>query len=214
MIARELSYYDLKIAVLEKSYYVCSGQSKGNGALVHAGHNEKSGTLKSRLCVEGNRIFPEICRDLGVYFKRTGYTILAFNQEESAILRALEKQSMTNGVRVEIISPARLAEVEPNASGEAIAALRVLDTGITDIHRLVIAAAEHAAVNGVDFLFETEVQDLIKERTDPGRITGVSTSKGEYSAKLVINCAGVNADELIRKVTDSGFEITARNGED
>ncbi len=213
MIARELSYYDLKIAVLEKSYYVCSGQSKGNGALVHAGHNEKPGTLKSRLCVEGNRIFPEICRDLGVYFKRTGYTILAFNQEESAILKALEKQSMTNGVRVEIISPARLAEVEPNASGEAIAALRVLDTGITDIHRLVIAAAEHAAVNGVDFLFETEVQDLIKERTDPGRITGVSTSKGEYSAKLVINCAGVNADELIRKVTDSGFEIKARKGE-
>ena len=47
-IARELSIFDLEIAVVEKSSYVCSGQSKANGAIVHGGHDPKPDTLKAK----------------------------------------------------------------------------------------------------------------------------------------------------------------------
>lgn len=213
MIARELSFYGIDIAVFEKSSYVCSGQSKANGAIVHAGHNEIPGSLKARLCVEGNRRFEKLCKSLGVYFKRTGYMLLAFDREELKILERLERQGRTNGVKVEMMGPAALTIIEPNASSEAIAALRVIDAGITDIHRLVIAAAEHAAVNGVDFIFETAVKGLLKEPSGSGRISGISTPKGTWEAGLVINCAGVDADKIIRSAVDTDFKISARKGE-
>lgn len=213
MIARELSFYGLDIAVFEKSSYVCSGQSKANGAIVHAGHNERPGSLKARLCAEGNRKFEEVCRSLGVYFRRTGYTLLAFDREELKILERLERQSRTNGVKVEIINPAKLAEIEPNASGEAVAALRVIDAGLTDVHRLVIAAAEHAAVNGVDFIFETGVTGLLKDPSGNGKVSGVSTPEGRWEAGLVINCAGVDADKIISSAVDTDFKISIRKGE-
>ena len=149
MLARQLSFYGLDIAVIEKSSYICSGQSKANGAIVHAGHNERPGSLKSSLCVKGNRMFPDLCRQLGVFFKKTGYVILAFDDREVKTLYRLEEQSRKNGVDVEIISREKLAQLEPNSSPDAISALWVKDAGYTDVHRLVIAAAEHAAVNGV-----------------------------------------------------------------
>ena len=213
LIARELSFYGLDIAVFEKSSYVCSGQSKANGAIVHAGHNERPGSLKAKLCVEGNKRFKDLCRNLGVYFKRTGYTLLAFDSEELMILKSLEKQSKINGVRTKVLDVAGLIDKEPNASKEALSALHIVDAGLTDVFRLVIAAAEHAAVNGVDFILGTEVKGLLRDLKGNGRVSGVITTESVWKAGLVINCAGVDADTIIRSVTDTDFKISARKAE-
>lgn len=213
LIARELSFYGLDIAVFEKSSYICSGQSKGNGAIVHAGHNEKPGSLKARLCVEGNRKFERLCNDLGIFFKRTGYTLLAFDSEQIKILKRLEEQSKANGVRTKVLDLAGLIDIEPNASREAVSALHIVDAGFTDVFRLVIAAAEHAAVNGVDFILGTEVKGLLKDPSENGRVSGVTAPEGSWEAGLVINCAGVDADTIIRSVLDTGFKINARKAE-
>ena len=213
LIARELSFYGLDIAVFEKSSYVCSGQSKANGAIVHAGHNERPGSLKARLCVEGNRRFGELCSSLGVFFKRTGYTLLAFDEEELKILKRLQKQSKTNGVKVKVLDPGELIDIEPNASREALAALHIVDAGLTDVFRLVIAAAEHAAINGVDFIFGTGVKGLLMDPSGNGKVLGVTTSGDSWEAGLVINCAGIDADTIIRGAVDTDFKISARKGD-
>ena len=213
LIARELSFYGLDIAVFEKSSYICSGQSKANGAIVHAGHNEKPGSLKAKLCVEGNRKFEGLCNDLGIFFKRTGYSLLAFDSEQIKILKRLEEQSKINGVRTKVLDPAGLIDIEPNASRETLSALHIVDAGLTDVFRLVIAAAEHAAVNGVDFILGTEVKGLLKDSSGNERISGVTTSDGSWKAGLVINCAGVDADTIIRSAVDTDFKISARKAE-
>jgi len=213
LIARELSFYGLDIAVFEKSSYICSGQSKANGAIVHAGHNEKPGSLKARLCVEGNKNFGELCRSLGVFFKRTGYTLLAFDSEELKILKGLEKQSKINGVRTKVLDAAGLIDKEPNASREALSALHIVDAGFTDVFRLVIAAAEHATVNGVDFILGTGVKGLLRDSSGNGRVSGVTTTEGVWKAGLVINCAGVDADTIVRSAADADFKISARKAE-
>ena len=53
-VARELSRYTLSIAVLEKETDVVSGTSGRNSAVLHAGFNNKPGTLMAKYCVEGN----------------------------------------------------------------------------------------------------------------------------------------------------------------
>ena len=51
-IARELSKYNAKIAVLEKTEDLCEGTSKANTALVHGGYDAKPGSLKAKLNVQ------------------------------------------------------------------------------------------------------------------------------------------------------------------
>ena len=57
--ARELSRYDMKICLLEKEEDVCSGTSKANSAIVHAGYDAENGSWKARFNVEGNLMMEE-----------------------------------------------------------------------------------------------------------------------------------------------------------
>lgn len=63
-IAREMSRYQLRIGVLEKNLDVCYETSGRNSAVVHGGFAYDEGTLKARLCVEGNRIMGDLAREL------------------------------------------------------------------------------------------------------------------------------------------------------
>ena len=68
-IARELSRYQLSVALLEKEADVAAGTSGRNSAVVHAGFNNKVGILKAKYCVEGNENFEALCAELDVPYK-------------------------------------------------------------------------------------------------------------------------------------------------
>ena len=53
LTARELSRYNIKIALIEKESDVAMGTSKGNSAIVHAGFDAENGSLKAKLNVRG-----------------------------------------------------------------------------------------------------------------------------------------------------------------
>jgi glycerol-3-phosphate dehydrogenase len=89
MLARELSFYRVDVAVMERSSYVCGGQSKANGAIIHGGHDPEPGTFKARMNLEGNAAFQGLCEELGVSFHRTGIWVIAFDGTELAVLREL-----------------------------------------------------------------------------------------------------------------------------
>jgi len=81
-IARELSKYKVNVAVLEKEDDVGWGISCRNSGVVHAGFNNKPGTLMARLCVEGNKSFKELCKQLDVPYKKIGKLVVAKKKEE------------------------------------------------------------------------------------------------------------------------------------
>jgi glycerol-3-phosphate dehydrogenase len=210
-IARELSFYDLKICVLEKSNYVCSGQSKANGAIIHAGHNEKPYKIKAKLNVEGNKLFPKFCSSLGVKFKKTGLFVIALDSYELKFLEELKEQGNKNGVQnLEILSYSGLLEKESNISKNAVGGLFVPTAGIVDVHKLVIALAEHAAINGVKFFLDEEVKGFGVKNN---HIAEIKTNKDVYNAKYVINCAGAYADEIAKMAGDNSINIIPRKGE-
>ena len=80
-VARELSRWDLKIGVVEREEDVCSGTSKANSAIVHAGFDAEPGSLKARFNVEGNRMMEKLSQDLDVEFKRNGSLVLSFHAD-------------------------------------------------------------------------------------------------------------------------------------
>ena len=59
-VARELSRYAGKVCLVERNEDVCTGTSKANSAIVHAGFDAMPGTKKSRFNVEGSRMMEEL----------------------------------------------------------------------------------------------------------------------------------------------------------
>ncbi|HQP91191.1 MAG TPA: FAD-dependent oxidoreductase, partial [Candidatus Omnitrophota bacterium] len=63
-VARELSKYRLRIALLEKEFELAFGVSKSNSGIIHPGTQIDPKLLKGRLCVEGNRLVRSLSKEL------------------------------------------------------------------------------------------------------------------------------------------------------
>ena len=92
LIARDLSRYNIKIALIEKCNDMAMGTSKANSAIVHAGFDAKPGTLKARFNVRGTEMMPELCKTLSVPFKPVGSLVVAFSDDEMETLHELLKR--------------------------------------------------------------------------------------------------------------------------
>ncbi|MBC8473458.1 MAG: NAD(P)/FAD-dependent oxidoreductase [Candidatus Omnitrophica bacterium] len=209
-ISRELSRYKLDIALLEKETELAFGVSKSNSGIIHPGTQNPPGSLKGRLCVQGNILTRQISRELGVDFKEVGELIAAFTEEERLRLRELKKEAEALGVpKLEIVDSAWLRKNEPNLSKDVISALYAPTAGIISPYRLVYDLSENAARNGVEFFTETKVEAIEKKE-----YFEISTSKGMFRAKFVINAAGLFADNVSKMVGVDDFKITPRKGQE
>lgn len=209
-VARELSQYDLKIAVLEKNSDVCEETSKANSGIVHGGYDATPGTLKAAYNLRGNQMMPKLCRQLDVPFRQNGSLVIAFNEGEKAELKRLMRQGIDNGVQgLRILDREMVLAKEPALNPEVVAALDVPTGGIVEPFQLTIASSEVAAMNGVQFFFDTKVLALMK--TAYGFL--VKTPKGDFQTRTVVNCAGVYADEIHNQLSEKKTRITPRKGE-
>src|SRR3989475_11480068 len=190
-IARELGGRFKSVLLLDKEAAVGFHTSGRNSGVVHAGFNPKPGTLKARLCVEGNRRLAEYAQTNSVPFRRVGTFVVARNDAEAKVIEALRQNGLANGVPgIEIINGETLRRHEPNAIGEA--ALHAPTGGIIDSVALVRSLADAAQKSGVEFLFGHHVTG-IEEQTDH---IGLLVGAKRISAELMVNCAGLYADKL------------------
>ena len=97
-LARELSRYSASVAVLDRGWDVAEGASKANSGIVHAGYDAEPGTLQARYNVEGARMFPALCEELGVPFSPCGALVLGFSEEDRCTLKKLLDRGIANGV--------------------------------------------------------------------------------------------------------------------
>ena len=113
--ARELSGKGLSVAVLEKEADVAFGSSGRNSGVVHAGFNNRPGSLMAKLCVQGCENFEKEAGRLGVPFRRTGKYVLAFSDKDIATLDMLLENGTKNGVKgLEIIRGQQLQKIFPD----------------------------------------------------------------------------------------------------
>ena len=210
LIARELSRYQLNVALLEKCNDVAMGTTKANSAIVHGGFDAQNGTLKAELNVKGTAMMPELCEKLSVPFKKNGSVVVAFSDSEMEHIKVLYDRGIKNGVPgLSVIDQAELRRIEPNISDKAVGALLCESAGIVCPYELTIAAVENAVTNGVEFIRNCNVTAI--EDNENGYT--LKTSLGDISAKYIINAAGNFSDDLARMVGDNSIEIIPRKGE-
>ena len=209
-LARVLSRYDCRVTVLEKADDVAEGASKANSGIVHAGFDAHPGTLKARLNVEGAKMYPELCKELGVPYSQPGALVLGFSEDDRATLENLVRQGETNGVPgVRLIEREEILSMEPRVNPEVVCALYAPTSGLTSPYEMTFALADHAALNGVDFQRGTEVTALRRE----DGLWHVETNRGEWTAKLLVNCAGTHSALLHNMISDTRLNIVYRRGQ-
>lgn len=213
-IARVLSKYKgIEVKLIEKEIDVGWGATKANTGIIHPGHEDdpQMYPLRAELCVKGNRLWHRWTEELDIPVEWPGELMLARNEKERDILEDYLNIGEKNGVpELRIIGKEEVRTLEPRATKGAGYALWAPTAGVLAPWEAVIALVENAVYNGVDLNLDTRVHDIV---VDDGRVESVVTDKGQIEADIVINAAGLFADEVSSMAGIDGFEITPRKGE-
>ena len=208
-IARELSRYKLTAAVLEKNADVAGETSGRNSAVVHAGFNNKPGSLMARLCVKGNQGFEKVCRTLDVPYKKTGKLLAAFDEADMVSLQSIIRTGEENGCRgLRMVSREETQALAPHVGG--VGGMLSPETAIFDPFTYCIALAENAAENGVRFFLEHEVTAI---GSGPEGSFLVQAGGDDFSCRYLVNCAGLYADRVSEMAGVSGYKLYPCRGE-
>ena len=187
----------LRLLLVEKEDRVGRHQSGHNSGVIHSGVYYKPGSLKAKLCVAGAAAMVEFCREHGIPHQVCGKVIVATHEDEFPRLEELRRRGEANGLTgLQSIGPEQLRQVEAHASG--LRALVVPSTGITDYAAVCDKYAEIVSAQGGTILTSTAVIGL-KRQTDE---IVAETNRGAFSARFLINCAGLFSDRIARMAGD------------
>jgi (S)-2-hydroxyglutarate dehydrogenase len=191
-VARELLLRrpQLDLVVLEKEPAIARHQTGHNSGVIHSGIYYTPGSLKARLCKEGQQLLYAYCDERGIEYERCGKVIVASSQEELPRLEQLRERALANGVTIEEVGPERLVELEPHVAG--VRALHAPATGIVDFRRVVRALADDVRSAGGDVRTAREVTGLRPD--DNGTV--VESGGDSIHARFVVTCAGLYSDRL------------------
>lgn len=208
-IARSLSRFQLSVLVIEKENDVGDETSMANSAIAHSGYDPEPGTNKAKFNVAGNKMFPQLCKELDVNFGQVGTLTVAIEDSQLPMLQELLERAKKNGVPAKLLSAEETKKAEPNVNPECKGSLLCPTGGIVNPFTLVAHAMENAVDNGVKLHLSEKVTNIEKK----GAVYEVTTDKATYEAKVVINAAGVHSDDIARMIEPIDWAITPRKGE-
>ncbi len=193
-VAARLAPRSADLVLLEHAARHGTAQSSRNSEVIHAGMYYPTGSLKARLCVEGNRRLYEYCARHRVAHRRIGKLIVAVEEGQRVALAAILARGRANGVELHAISGAEARALEPNVP--AVEALDSPNTGIVSAHELMDALLAQARAAGTVAQFGVELESL--ERTADGwRIAYRRAAETEtFTTEAVVNAAGLGSDEV------------------
>jgi len=178
-----------KIIILEKEAQIAMHASGRNSGVLHAGIYYPPQTLKAQLCLKGNLLMQDYCKQHQLPLKQTGKVIVAKCVEELPTLLKLHERAQQNGATVSLIDESELNNIEPNAKTIQKALYSHL-TAVVD-SKMVIKTLFNELLNThkVNILTNTA---FIK----PISPTIVKTNQGQIQFKQFINAGGAYADKI------------------
>lgn len=181
-----------RIVVLEKENDWARHQTGRNSGVIHSGIYYKPGSLKAKLCREGNRRLREFCDTHGIRCEICGKVIVATTGSELPLLERLYSRGIENGLLVKKLTASQVKELEPHVS--CLAGLHVPSTGIVDYVGVCRKLVELIAARGGDLRLNTGVFAFHQN----GNGTVLESSSGSIAAGWIINCAGLQSDRVTR----------------
>lgn len=211
MIARELSRFRGRFALLEKEPATGFGVSKGNVSMLHSPLMFPTGPLRRKLAYKAAERYRKLAGELDLVFREVDEIFVAFDQGQLEKLEACrigaEKEGLFAGHQM--IGPEKLRDLEPHVSDKAIGALYGKGVGGIYAPEWTFALTENAVQNGVSLQLNTPVTGIRKNRdfdflvTTPGR---------SYRTGFIVNASGLFVDEIARMAGDEDIRLTLTKG--
>jgi glycerol-3-phosphate dehydrogenase len=206
-IARELSRYQLKVALVESAADVGMGTSKASTAIWHTGFDAKPGTLEASLMRRSYALMDKYLVEANIAHERLGAILIAWNQEQLDSLPALQKKAIENTVMdVQIISADEIYQGEPHINKGALGGLLVPGEGILCTFTVPLAFATQSVLNGVELFLNHSVKNIKQDRD-------VWILDEEIRARYIVNAAGLFSDEINAHFGHANFTVTPRRGQ-
>jgi glycerol-3-phosphate dehydrogenase len=210
-IARDLSRYELAVALIEANPDFGDESSKGNSALMTEGHDTPAGTLERRLVVRGYQRYMAEAPSLGLPMRRTGAIMLAWTPEQRITVERVVEEAHADGFpRLELMDGVEVLKRWPQFRPGVLAGAWMPDEVIADPFSTPYAYVLDAVTNGVAYLRPWRVSQA-------ARIPGgwrLSSDRGEaVEAGLVINAGGLRADMVEGLAGYADFRMRPRRGQ-
>jgi glycerol-3-phosphate dehydrogenase len=217
-IARELSKYNLQVAIIERNLRAAQETSAGNSGVIHGGFDPTPGTLSAKLNILGKRTYEnEWFNELRFPFGKVDSMVLAFNEREKGELKTLYHQGIKNGLEpseLNILNREQCLQLEPNLNPIITGALLCTSSYAVDPVCLTTDLVESAVLNGAKIFLGHKVESVTKvSRAFLIEVVNSQSQRESYRAKFVINAAGHYADVIARMINDEDFSLQARRGQ-
>jgi L-2-hydroxyglutarate oxidase LhgO len=195
-LARALACAGREVLILEAAARFGTGASSRNSEVIHAGIYYVPGSLKARLCVAGREELYAYCTERGIAHRRCGKLIVAASAAQEPELGRLAHAARANGVELEPLGGAAARALEPQLA--CAAALHSPLTGIIDSHAYMLALLADAQAQGAILACGSALTRAVLETS--GVALGVNGAAPALRARVLVNCAGVQAPQVARLI--------------
>ena len=182
---------DVSVVVLEKEQKIASHQTGHNSGVIHAGIYYAPGSQKASFCYSGSKALRNYCKAKEIPFEMVGKLIIATDSSEIPALDELFRRGSENGVDgLRIVGKDEIRSIEPDSAG--IRGVFSPNTGIIDYQEVTQSYAEDFIDSGGEIVLDATVKDISRSS---GKLI-IESTKGDFSAKHIVNCAGLYADKI------------------
>lgn len=208
-LAQELANEYTDIHVFEKNERFGEGITSRNSGVIHSGLYYSPNSLKAKLCIEGQERLYEWCRRRDIPYLKTGKLVVLESFQHENVLNKIYQNALACGAYAEslrILSEHEIKKKNPHIKG--VLALHSLNSGIVDPYLLCQSFYFQAIKNGAQFHFNCKVIDI-------GVNHGyrLETQRGEMRSDLIINAAGLYADEIAALLGKHDYRIFPWRGD-
>jgi len=186
----------LKLILIEKEDILADHQTGHNSGVIHSGLYYKPGSLKAKNCIQGRHELVAFAKEYNIAHDICGKIVVATEESELEDLEKVYNLGIANEIEgIRKLTGEEIKEYEQSCAG--IAGIHVPCTGIIDFRAATAKMIELALALQPESQLKLshEVTDIKKNL----ETSTVVTNKGDFEAKYLVFCAGLQADRLARK---------------
>lgn len=194
-IAMNLAENNIRTLVLDSTASPGQGSNKHAIGGIRATHSDPA---KIRLCLRSIEIFSTWKQLHGddIEWFQGGYLFIAYREEEEQVLKTLLAKQKSYGLNIDWLSSQDLLALTPHLNPAGlIGGVYSPEDGSASPLLALHAFYRQAVRHGAHFRFGEHVEEIHQQS---GRVLGVRTNQGRYSADVIINAAGAYASQLGR----------------
>lgn len=203
------------VTVVEKNKAPFLETSRFNSGVIHSGIHQKPELLKSKLAYRGGPLLTDFCVQMGVPVKKPGMLIAVSGRDipglfaEISSLALLYRNSRRQEIPIKFLTAFQIKKMEPDL--RAAFGIYLPEVSVVDQKELGEKMFKAAKRIGVNFIFGANITDIKKRKN----FYEVVAEKLSYygAANVVVNAAGIRADEIAALAGFNGYKVFPCRGE-